>query len=114
MQQPTNQYPETEAIHLLREGGHWVARSERFRSTFDTDTLPTPYRDTAGAAWVLSTICELNPGVTVTVEGGQHTDGDCEPCRDADWPSEPCSADGTHRIGHRCPTHGLVTVGGAA
>ncbi len=70
MQQPTNQYPDAEAITLVREGGYWIARSERFRDAFDTDMLPTPYRDTAGAAWVLSTIRELNPGVTVTVEGG--------------------------------------------
>ena len=77
-----------ETITLYREAGLWLARSDSYRAIFGTDSVPTPYRDTAGAAWVLSTIRELNPGVTVTVEyptcpeGHALTTGaDCSKCR---------------------------------
>lgn len=68
MFQPTNQYPDAEAIHLFREGGGWLARSESHRAIFGADAVPTPWLDTMRASQVLATIRALNPGVIVTVE----------------------------------------------
>lgn len=71
---PTEEQPQPlETITLRVENGRWVAvySSERVKSLMGCATLPTAFAATVSAHEVATLVRERNPGVVVSVEGGE-------------------------------------------